>query len=123
MKTSELINGWHSFSDADKELLSLAVCTRGKNKGFLLANKPKGKPGMVWDAVMLTVAPARSSLFGAMSGNEDDRKAFADTCDLMSANFGMAIKASEPAFRWNLFAHRYDCEKLLNIFKKEGFIA
>lgn len=122
MKTIDTINAWKALSDDDKTLLLRAISTRGKYKGYLLANKPKDKvAAAVWNAIMMTVAPARCSLF-SWNGSDEADEAEKRAHELMTVELGMAIKASEPSFRWNLFAHRYDCEKLLSIFQKEGLM-
>ena len=120
MNTLELINSWSKFSDEDKALLSLAICSRGRYKGYLLANKPSDRAkGAVWEAFMLSIAPARATMFGAFG----DSESFGAADDLITADFKMCVNAVEPNFRWNLFDHRYDSAKVLAIYTKEGYIA
>jgi len=119
MNTLDLINAWKKFSDDEKALLSLAICTRGKNKGYLLSNKPKNKrAAIVWNQFMMNIAPVRASLWPIMTNDEPELALTVDA--LITPMFRYAINATEPAFRWNLWAHRYDGKQFMGNLKEDG---
>lgn len=68
--------------------------TKGKNKGFLKANKPKGIAEGIYLAIMLQVNPFKASINALFWLSDDQRKAFDD----FKAIFDHMPKDGLPAF-------------------------
>lgn len=115
--TAELIQAWPGLDDADRDALLAVVSTRGKWKGYVLANSPAStsapKRFAAWQAVMMHLAAARVSAWSLMF-LEGEAKELYDRLDklLNDTHLGVAIAVQEPAFRWSLLAHRYDVDLL-----------
>ena len=112
MTTVELINACPMLSHADKVSLLSACATRGKWKGYVLANCPKEENRKIaWLAIMMHLASARVPMSALLSDtasvmrlNEEIERAWLDD----------GINAAERPFRWNLWHHRYDAEKSID---------
>jgi hypothetical protein len=115
--TRELLQAWPGLDDDVRAALLSAVSTRGKWQGFVLANAPaSGKRPVAyaaWQALMMELAPSRVSIGGLMFLS-DEQKAMFDrmTFALADDHLSLALKAQEPPFRWSMFAHRYDTDKI-----------
>ena len=113
--TRELIENWPGLESDVRADLLLAVATRGKNKGYLLANAPSQyahpRKWAAWTAFVGNLAPARLSIWGVLFGPRD----LYDRLDTAVLNSGLAagLNAVEPAFRWNLWCHRHDGARAL----------
>ena len=118
--TIQFLNGaWIADLITEKELDTLrgVISTRGKNKGYLLANPPKdAERKAVWNAVVSYLAPARVQMWSLMFADEETNAIYSATDALLKrTGIGKALNFFEPAFRWNLVAHRYDIAKAQKI--------
>lgn len=115
MNTQELFERWDGLSDEVREHLLSVISTRGRNKGYILASAPKGVRGAAWQAVVSHLAASRVSFSSVFWMADEEKQVFHDVDDAIGPLFRHAINATEPQFRWNLWAHRYDGEKVLEI--------
>ena len=113
MNTAEMIELFPIPEDS-KALLRKAIATRGKNKGYLLSDAPGDNIG--WQVLISYVAPARVKVWGLMmrgdcadAYNKLDKELYRLGC------VNHALNSVEPAYRWNLSAHRYNLDKLREI--------
>ena len=119
--TRELIARWPTtmqrdgapcvLSDDVREALLEATSTRGKWKGHLLARAPSEQTRpqgyMAWQALLANLAPSRVSLLAVILGG----KAFLELDNyLVKSGLAAAIRATEPDFRWSLYAHHHDTD-------------
>jgi hypothetical protein len=129
MNTQQLIEQL-PIDQADKDTLLQAIATRGKNKGYLKADAPGTNIG--WQYLIGLIAPARLKTFSIMLNNvgPDSFDDLDEKLKPMEPVIRFFINGTEPAFRWNLAAHRYDLEAIqrawpvwLENYKKEGDLA
>ena len=114
MNTKQAIEQNPILSDAHKQFLLNAICTRGKYKGYLLANAPSARTRpegwLAWQVLVSNLAPARVAAWSLMFSDQGDKfKGLDDAVNLAGLQF--ALNACEPAFRWNLWANRYNRDK------------
>ncbi len=119
--TRELIEAWPCLDDDVRAALLSAVSTRGKFKGYVLANSPAvgtGSKYISWQAIIGELAPVRTSVFGLLLAPADLIALYDRLEEALSGKFGLglALRAQEPALRWSLFAHRYELEALRKTF-------
>lgn len=124
MNTKELIETYPGLSDEARRHLLKAVSTRGKSKGYLLASQPScyKQPDkfVAWTCLVGNLAPARISVFSVAFAPENVANSYKalDKEVTECAGFTFALNAVEPAFRWNLWAHRYDQAKAIDFIKE-----
>ena len=115
MNTKQLFETWPGLEPEDREALLSIISTRGKWKGYVLANAPSErqhpKRYYVWQAVVSYLAPVRVSISGLMFASDEHRK-FHDDLDrvLRESKLYIALNPVEPPFRWNLYAHQRDID-------------
>lgn len=112
--TRELLQAWPGLDDDVRAGLLSAISSRGKWQDFVLANAPaEGKRPVAyaaWQALMSELAPVRVSVGGIMFMRE--RELFDRMAAALDGNLGVCLRAQEPAFRWNLFAHTYNVDAI-----------
>ena len=98
--------------DIIDSLLSV-ISTRGKNKGYILANCPQNDKNRhaTWQALVSYIAPVRASVWSIMFYNDEQKEHYDKIDKALQPGYGRMIDFFEPAFRWNMTAHRYDMEK------------
>lgn len=110
--TADLFSRIDVPDDVRSALMSI-VSTRGKWAGYLLANAPSPRKDIVrymtWQLVMMELAPSRTSFDASFNlrvfGTEADVELVLRIEDYINrVGLGQFIKATEPAFRWNLWA-------------------
>jgi hypothetical protein len=115
--TQQLIEQWPDLDSDVRTNLLLAVSSRGKNKGFLLANAPAQSDSdkwAAWSALAGNLAPARIGICGLLFGGPSaERYSVLDKVVTDNPGFLLALNAVEPAYRWNLWAHRYNGDAVL----------
>lgn len=117
MNTAELID-LAPFSQETKDILKGAIATRGKNKGYVKAS-PGSSEHLVWNLLISRLAPARVTIASLMLNAKSEEFVKLDKELDTWPLFTFALNACEPAFRWNLWAHRYDREKAQRIVRRE----
>jgi hypothetical protein len=115
--TQQLIEQWPDFCDSDRADFLSVICKRGKNKGFLLANAPAQSDSLrwaAWSALAGNLAPSRIGICGLLFGG-GGASAYSVLDKVVTDNQGFlfALNAVEPAYRWNLWAHRYNSDSVL----------
>lgn len=113
--TRELLEAWPGLDDDVRAALLSAISTRGKNKGYLLANSPATDAGakyVAWQALVGELAPVRASVWGLMFLRANDKALYDRLVKVLELGLGFAVRAYEPGFRWSLFANRYNVEAL-----------
>jgi hypothetical protein len=120
--TRELIEAWPGLDNAVRAALLSAISTRGRWKGFLLASPPSMRSNptkaLAWQAIIGQLAPVRASVWAQMMFTQEQRKEFEALELAVAGTLGLAIRAQEPDFRWSLFAHHSDTDKLRTAFHK-----
>ncbi|MBT8449535.1 MAG: hypothetical protein KJO69_07590, partial [Gammaproteobacteria bacterium] len=114
MNTYEAIKQNPVLPSRVKNQLLGAVAKQGKNKGYLLSNAPdqRTRPGdwLAWQVLISNLAPARTSVWGLIMSNTKEK--YSELDDLVqNAGLVFALNTCEPAYRWNIWAHRYDRDK------------
>lgn len=112
MNTQELISRFPKLSQETKQLLSLAISTRGKWKGYVKASAPSvtkaPEANLAWQCLVSNLAPSRVSI-GAVIIGDGSRFAEIDK-EIVDSGFAACLRAIEPDFRWNLYAMRHDTD-------------
>jgi len=116
--TKQLIERWPNLADDIRADLLSAICTRGKNKGYLLESCPSPKnPGRwaAWQALMSRLAPVRTSIWSLMLGGAEAKR-YDEIDKALDASVGpqtaaFMLNSAERPFRFNLWANRFDREK------------
>lgn len=112
--TAELIQAWPGLNDDDRALLGSVVSSRGKWKGYVLANAPAAgrdsKRCAAWQAIMAELAPARVGVYTLMIMDDDSKALFESLGRVMRGGLGFALRVYEPPYRWSLAAHHYDID-------------
>ena len=126
LDTRALIDLWPLSDDARVALLE-AVSTRGKWAGYLLASAPseqkRPRGYMAWQAMVSNLAPSRVSMVALIFAN---REGLFDTLSAeldkphpeIGLSIGEALRAVEPDFRWNMYAHRIDTERMRDMLAR-----
>lgn len=113
MNTREAIEQNPVLSDEDKKALLGAVCTRGRYKGYLLTNAPSPAKRpidwLAWQVLVGHLAPVRISIAGLFFNRSDAYIELDKRTEKAGLTF--ALNTCEPAYRWNLWANRYDRER------------
>ena len=106
MNTAELIQRIPGLTDEQRQAFLGACSTRGKHKGYLLS---KGN-GVAWQVLVGYLAPARAGGVTQAWLENDEARAWRRELEKAAvfSHLGSYINATEPACRWNLWAHRYD---------------
>lgn len=115
MNTRELIENWPFLQAEHRANLLLAVSTRGRWKGFMLASAPAQSTGdkwAAWQALVLEVAPVRASMWGMMTSSHRDRVQELSRV-VERSGLGAALRAVEPPMRWSLWAMNHDRDAVL----------
>lgn len=116
------------FFDEDPQLLfglERAISTRGKWKGCLKASPPNRDDAAgwaAWQVLVGLVAPARANMWSLMFMDEVtrgwvDRYEAALKRRVRGWGATLVINAYEPPYRWNLFAQRYDMERIRAMYE------
>jgi hypothetical protein len=114
VNTRELIENWPGLEPELRDALLSVISTRGKWKGYLLANSPSPSKeparNAAWQAALGELAPVRTSVWALMIMDEETRAFYNRLEAALQGNLGFALRVYEPPFRWNLFAHRVDID-------------
>ncbi len=120
MNTKEFLKLCCKHKLIDKNIhkdLSSCIASRGKYKGYLLANCPSDHRKYIWKAMVSYLAPQRAGLMSMMFCPDEDKNKFINIDNLLSTTeIGSMLNAFEPPFRWNLWANRYDSDKAQKIY-------
>lgn len=127
INTYRTIESWPGISSEVRRVLSRALSTRGKYKGFLKANAPspsKDPEGnLAWNLIQSFNAPSRVSIGALLLRGQDGLReeileALESACLVLSGlevdgirlPLGAAIRIMEPDYRWNMYAHGKDLD-------------
>jgi hypothetical protein len=114
LTTREVIENWpDDLPEGTREALLSACAKRGKYEGFVLSNPPKdGSRRAAWEALMMTLAPVRVSIGAVLMMTQEEKALYDRCCEALKKDLGLFLQGIEPTFRWSLFAHHYDVDKL-----------
>ena len=129
MTTRELFETFPGLSRDERAFLLQVLSTRGATKDRVLKSCPTESRDparwAIWQSVVGYLAPNRTSLFSLMMMREEARTAYDWAEQLMQRPGPLGqtlwwwIRIVEPAFRWNMMAHRFDVEKAIAAYNKE----
>jgi hypothetical protein len=121
MNTLQLIKKWPGLSDEARRILAKGCASRGKHKGFVRATCPSARDDLeafvAWQTLVSNLAPSRVNIFSVLIWDEGRMLERLDSA-IEQTKMGEALRAVEPDFRWNLYAHRFDTSKIRDALEK-----